>query len=228
MADTDVYHRAVFRDLLAPFNIDCDDAFYNEHISGRANHQLHQQLVPHLSPEAGTQLFIDKETRFRALAAPSLAPLPGFANFIRAVRARGIRVAAVTNAPRPNVTLMLGLFGLASEAVPIGPDGCEGHVGRLDTVVLGDECSASKPSPVPYQLAMERLGVRPEECIVFEDSSSGVTAGVRAGCQVVGVLTTKSEAEMKALGCAQFIHDYGQIDVDRMIDTMTDYVRPRP
>ena len=76
-----------------------------------------------------------------------------------------------------------------------------------------------------YQLAMERLQVRPEECIVFEDSDSGATAGVRAGCLVVGVMTTKTEEQMRKLGCAYAIHNYTQIDLDKMMREMKDFVR---
>jgi hypothetical protein len=45
----------------------------------------------------------------------------------------------------------------------------------------GDECERAKPDPLPYTLAMERLGLRPEETLVFEDSPSGAAAGVASG-----------------------------------------------
>jgi beta-phosphoglucomutase-like phosphatase (HAD superfamily) len=57
MADTDVFHRRVYKDLLKPFGIECTDEFYNQHISGKDNVSLHKQLVPHLSKEDGTKLF---------------------------------------------------------------------------------------------------------------------------------------------------------------------------
>ncbi|MFK8906653.1 HAD family hydrolase [Streptomyces sp. YS-3] len=44
-----------------------------------------------------------------------------------------------------------------------------------------------KPSPVPYLLAAERLGARPEDCLVIEDAPSGVESGLRAGMTVWGV-----------------------------------------
>ncbi|MFH8496441.1 HAD-IA family hydrolase [Streptomyces coeruleorubidus] len=51
-----------------------------------------------------------------------------------------------------------------------------------------------KPSPVPYLLAAERLGVRPEDCLVIEDAPSGVEAGLRAGMTVWGVNTAAAVA----------------------------------
>ncbi|MGW2919167.1 HAD family hydrolase [Streptomyces angustmyceticus] len=44
-----------------------------------------------------------------------------------------------------------------------------------------------KPSPVPYLRAAERLGARPEDCLVVEDAPSGAEAGLRAGMTVWGV-----------------------------------------
>lgn len=44
-----------------------------------------------------------------------------------------------------------------------------------------------KPSPVPYLLAAEQLGAKPEDCLVIEDAPSGVEAGLRAGMTVWGV-----------------------------------------
>ncbi|MGA1201168.1 MAG: HAD family hydrolase, partial [Aquiluna sp.] len=42
-----------------------------------------------------------------------------------------------------------------------------------------------KPNPEPYLMGAERLGLAPEQCIVFEDAPSGVTAGKAAGAIVV-------------------------------------------
>ena len=44
-----------------------------------------------------------------------------------------------------------------------------------------------KPSPDPYLVAAERLGARPEDCLVIEDTPSGVQAGVSAGMTVWSV-----------------------------------------
>ncbi|MFD7840655.1 HAD family hydrolase [Streptomyces sp. NPDC059761] len=46
-----------------------------------------------------------------------------------------------------------------------------------------------KPSPAPYLLAAERLGARPQDCLVIEDAPSGVESGLRAGMTVWGVNT---------------------------------------
>ncbi len=53
-----------------------------------------------------------------------------------------------------------------------------------------------KPLPDIFLYAAEKLGVKPEECLVFEDSQTGVTAAVRAGMKVVWLdnLSNKNKA----------------------------------
>jgi beta-phosphoglucomutase-like phosphatase (HAD superfamily) len=57
----------------------------------------------------------------------------------------------------------------------------------LDVVVTRDMVSKPKPDPEIYRLAMTKLNVQPDECLVIEDSEPGVAAAVAAGTQVVVV-----------------------------------------
>lgn len=59
-----------------------------------------------------------------------------------------------------------------------------------EVIVPVDEISKGKPDPEGYLKAAQLLGVAPEECLVFEDTRPGIDAGLRAGMQVVGILTT--------------------------------------
>ena len=53
--------------------------------------------------------------------------------------------------------------------------------------VTADEVATGKPSPEPYLVGAEILGVEPGDCLVFEDSVAGFHAGVSAGARVVAV-----------------------------------------
>lgn len=56
-----------------------------------------------------------------------------------------------------------------------------------EVIVDAASVEEGKPSPAPYLLAAERLGARPEDCLVVEDAPSGVLSGLRAGMTVWSV-----------------------------------------
>lgn len=57
----------------------------------------------------------------------------------------------------------------------------------IDKFASGAEVENGKPAPDVFLLAVERLGVKPEECLVLEDSKAGVIAGSSAGAKVIMV-----------------------------------------
>lgn len=68
----------------------------------------------------------------------------------------------------------------------------------LPTVMVPiDEIQNGKPDPEGFLHAAAQLGVAPEECIVFEDTRPGIEAGLSAGMQVVGLLTTCSSQQLR-------------------------------
>jgi HAD superfamily hydrolase (TIGR01509 family) len=58
---------------------------------------------------------------------------------------------------------------------------------RLDALICGDHVKRLKPDPEPYLTALERVGRRPEEALVFEDSSTGLASARAAGIEAVHV-----------------------------------------
>ena len=55
----------------------------------------------------------------------------------------------------------------------------------FDTVVTVDDVARGKPEPDAYLLAMERLGVNPEQCVAYEDTAIGIASAAAAGIRVV-------------------------------------------
>lgn len=96
---------------------------------------------------------------------------PGARELVAALGAAGVPLALVTMSYR----------SLASAVVDVLP------AGTFGAVVTGDEVTHGKPHPEPYLTAAATLGVRPQDCVVIEDSATGVRSGLAAGCAVVGV-----------------------------------------
>ena len=55
----------------------------------------------------------------------------------------------------------------------------------FDAIVSGDEVEKGKPAPDIFLLAAKRIGVLPEDCIVFEDSPNGIEGALRAEMKAV-------------------------------------------
>jgi HAD superfamily hydrolase (TIGR01509 family) len=66
---------------------------------------------------------------------------------------------------------------------------------RFDFVLAGDVVANKKPDPEIYLLALEKSGLKPEECVCIEDSHNGVTAAKAAGLRVVATTNPYTENE---------------------------------
>ncbi|KUN28700.1 HAD family hydrolase [Streptomyces antibioticus] len=95
--------------------------------------------------------------------------VPGAEAFLASLA--GVPHALVTSADVALSTARMAAAGLALPEVRI----------------TAESVGASKPDPEGFLKGAAELGVDPAQCIVFEDSGAGITAGRAAGMQVVGV-----------------------------------------
>lgn len=127
------------------------------------------------------------EDRTAQLMAAGVTWCPGARELVTAVRAAGLRTALVTTTPRRIADIVLTAIRADLGDAP------------FDVTVCGDEVPARKPDPAPYLQAIAALGVGPGECVVIEDSESGVAAGLAAGAAVLGVPTMQALAPAPGL-----------------------------
>jgi pseudouridine-5'-monophosphatase len=117
---------------------------------------------------------------------PTAAPLPGVEKLLADLSRAGTHMALATSSHEVNFKLKTGHLGEVFKVFP------------KERQILGDDLrilkGRGKPAPDIYLLALETVNatlaegeekVRPEECLVFEDSVPGVESGRRAGMRVV-------------------------------------------
>jgi HAD superfamily hydrolase (TIGR01509 family) len=121
---------------------------------------------------------------------------PGVHDLLERAAQRGIFAHVVTSAERRLAALTLEVTGLAA---------------RLPARICHEDVTAHKPSPEPYLLACQRLGVPPARCLVVEDSLSGVRAGVAAGCTVVGFAGIVTGDELRAVGAHRIVDSLAEV-----------------
>lgn len=106
---------------------------------------------------------------------------PGAVALIRAAQDEGIGLALVTASHRRLLNaLATTLENSLAQAVDTSPP-------VFSVTVAGDEVPATKPFPDPYLKAARLLGVSIDECVVIEDSPTGVQSGLRSGALVIAV-----------------------------------------
>jgi len=96
--------------------------------------------------------------------------LPGADRFVESARARGLKTAL--GSASKNSLMILNALGI----VPL-----------FDAVIDGNRVSKAKPDPEVFLKGAEMLGVRPEECVVFEDAAAGIAAARAGGIPCVGI-----------------------------------------
>lgn len=97
---------------------------------------------------------------------------PEVPGMLQALRDMGMKIALASSSPLSNIRQVLKECGIAD---------------YFDSVVSGDAFARAKPDPEIYLCTFERLGVHPEECLVVEDSTYGVSAGAASGAFVAAL-----------------------------------------
>lgn len=62
-----------------------------------------------------------------------------------------------------------------------------GHLPLPEVFITAEQVTHGKPKPDAYLLGAERLGLKPEDCVVVEDAPAGILSGLAAGCKVIAV-----------------------------------------
>jgi HAD superfamily hydrolase (TIGR01509 family) len=57
----------------------------------------------------------------------------------------------------------------------------------VEVVICAEDVKHGKPHPEPFLMAAERLGVKPEDCLVFEDADFGIESATRAGMKWIRI-----------------------------------------
>ena len=88
---------------------------------------------------------------------------------------------------------------------------------KFNGFVTGDMVKNCKPDPEGYLLGAEMIGIKPENCIVFEDSLQGIQAGLNAGSKVVALTTTVSLDKIEKLKANKIIDNFAGLEIDDII-----------
>ena len=139
-------------------------------------------LIEHYSLADSLEELIGERNHLIAqLFKENLKTIPGALELVRSVSAAGIMTGLVSSSPQ-------ALIELALEKI--------GATGLFAITLSGDQVARGKPAPDVYITAAERLGVKPEHCLVIEDAPHGVAAAKHAGMCCLAIDTSVTVDEL--------------------------------
>jgi mannitol-1-/sugar-/sorbitol-6-phosphatase len=147
------------------------------HVHGRLARDTIRALLPDLSP-ASIVDDVAEVIDCQVLDTSDVLAVSGVAEFISSIPASGW--AIVTGCSPELAASRLTAVGLPQPSI----------------IVTNQDVRAGKPDPEGYRIAAERLRIKPNRCLVVEDSPPGIVAAQRAGMAVVAFTTTHEVASL--------------------------------
>lgn len=192
-------HRAAFAEFFRRYGV---ERSFDElsRVFGKGNDDIMGELMPkEVVERVGIrELGYEKEAIYREIYAPIITPQPGLLEFLAEAEKAGLRSAVGSSGYRVNVDFVL--------------DKC--HIERyFEAIVAGDEVTRCKPDPEIYLTAAAKLGLKPAECVVFEDAEAGIEAAKRAGIKVVALATTFSREFLEGTEADVIVDDFRDVSV---------------
>jgi beta-phosphoglucomutase family hydrolase len=171
----------------------------------RIHHGTMFDIMPRIfgdiSEEECYRLGMVKEAIFRELYKHEIQPIKGLLAWLQQLRYAGLKIGLGTAADSTNADFTVDAIGVR-------------HF--FNAIVTSDTIREGKPSPAVYLEVARLLQVAPANCVVFEDTVSGIQAAIAAGMKAIGITTGIAADVMKQLPVSMVIADYQHLTIDQL------------
>ena len=202
-------HRPAFNQAFSDAGLDWhwDVALYGELLAVTGGKERMKHYIDRYRPDYSKPANFDalvaelhqaKTRHYATLAARGGIPMrPGVKRLLIEARAAGLRLAIATTTTPENVSVLL--------EHSLGPD----TPNWFEVIAAGDVVPAKKPAPDIYHYALEKMGLRPADCLAFEDSENGLRASLGAGLKTL-VTVNDYTRDHDFTGAAIVLSDLGE------------------
>lgn len=202
-------HAGAWRQLLEENGLEMDEHKFLVATAGRTNREIIPDVFGSMSDDRVTELAVRKETLYREAFLPHRKPVAGVVDFLSAAADVGIKMAVATAASNANVEFILDGLDLRR---------------FFQAVTTASDVSVGKPDPEMFLVSAAKLGVEPENCIVFEDALGGFEAAHRANMRSIGIATVNSiEDILKCDSVVEAHLDFRGLDPQKLVERYTPF-----
>ncbi|MFH1032076.1 MAG: HAD family phosphatase [Chloroflexota bacterium] len=202
IADTAPYHFKAWQEAFK--KKDFTEGDFRRTFGQRNDNIIRMILGEGVTREEIDAIAVEKEICFRRYIGRNVKSFPGVLELMKSLSQAGFKMALATSTPMENVRLVITGLGIDK---------------YFKAIVADEDVTRGKPDPQVFLIAAERLGIKPESCVVIEDAVAGVTAAKRAGMRCVAVTNTNPR---DSLGEADLVVDSLEAitveDLERLIN----------
>jgi HAD superfamily hydrolase (TIGR01509 family) len=194
IVDSEKIHMQTFMEILS---LDVpENRWYNE-FAGTGSRKIFVKLLEENSMNGNLDELVEKRRELFNQYLDRLEATPGLKEFLQLAKQKQIKTAIVSGGHRGYIEALIDMLGL-----------------KFDFIVTADDIPYRKPDPRPFLIAAEKLGVKPEECLVIEDSYSGCQAARSAGMKLAWM---KPHDSMNPPECDLVIEDFTNKEMSNLI-----------
>lgn len=170
--DSETVHREAWKLTANKFGQHFSDEMYLQFI-GIPTPDCMKIAVKRFNNEVALQAFSDSYYEHLNILVSQKVPLKkGFETYFETIKKMGKPLGIVTSSPASGVKANFAHHDFFDD---------------FSLVVTRDDVNHFKPHPEPYQKACKMLSISPQRVLVFEDSNTGATSAIDAGCYTVGI-----------------------------------------
>ncbi len=152
-------------------------------LNGRGFEETAKFFYPGISGRGELEEIFAKKTEFFIELSGKLKKPAGILRIISALERKGFALGIASSAREYKLSILEKLYG-------------RGFLGRFLSILTAKSVQRKKPFPDIFLKCAREMGVLPENCVVFEDSLSGIEAGKLAGMRVFAITTSHSRSEL--------------------------------
>jgi beta-phosphoglucomutase-like phosphatase (HAD superfamily) len=192
LVDSEQIHHKAFNRVLTKFHYQLSSRDYYDRLLGLSDEELlrivDKERNLSLSNQQFGQLLGEKANLFKEMAATEAGIIEGVPKFLNMLSDGRIPMAIYSGALLPEIEMILKGAGLRN---------------YFEVIVSAEQVEKGKPDPEGFLLALKLLNkklkksIKPEDCVVIEDSHWGLEAAKVAGMRAVAITNTYAAEHLK-------------------------------
>lgn len=198
---TQQFHAQAFGEVFKKHGIDYsteDDMRY----AGQGSHCI----LPGVFGEHGITITKEQEEQYaqekkaaydQIIAREKIKIVPGIKEFLAKMKEQGFKMIVASGNKKDAIEVILKKAAIDQN--------------YFSDIVTNQDVEKSKPAPDIFLKAAEKLGLKTDECIVFEDAINGVTAAKAARIRCIALTTGNPPEKLKEAGAAYIVENYTKI-----------------